>query len=483
MRLLENNLLTNTSQSQVASIKPSLNQSQTVRRVNTTMKKKQDDHEALGGAEGSITDITLEEAVEYLSHSDISHQLCGASFIQHQTFTDDKAKQEVWRLGGIPALISLLKGDDQQLQQVSAAALRNLVYKDSSNKIEVDRCEGVDAILTLLRDTNVTETQKQLTGLLWNLSSADALKPELITNALPLLTESIVVPYSFWTDSNTSKHIDPEVFCNTTGCLRNLSCASESERSSMRSCPQLIDSLMTYIQTLMDRGDPDDKELNFPAMEQKEPKGVDWLYNQKSLQLYLSLLRFSQNEATLEACCGALQNLTASKSSLSTLMSQNIIQKLNGLPVISSLLKSGNAGLQKTAMSLVGNMSRVSSLRNTMAKEVLPNIVTTVSAVTPKMVESDSTIATACRVMHTLMLADPDTGKKMISTKLIDSLTYLSTNISFETARKAAAYLLYNMWGQKDIHSVLKKQGMDKDTFINDVTAVAYQEATRNKRY
>ncbi|XP_050953108.1 plakophilin-1 [Labeo rohita] len=536
MRLLENNLLTNTSQSQVASIKPSLNQSQTVRRVNTTMKKKQDDHEALGGAEGSITDITLEEAVEYLSHSDISHQLCGASFIQHQTFTDDKAKQEVWRLGGIPALISLLKGDDQQLQQVSAAALRNLVYKDSSNKIEVDRCEGVDAILTLLRDTNVTETQKQLTGLLWNLSSADALKPELITNALPLLTESIVVPYSFWTDSNTSKHIDPEVFCNTTGCLRNLSCASESERSSMRSCPQLIDSLMTYIQTLMDRGDPDDKsvencvcvlhnlsfqlekeapdhftqfsvpeervnennykkslfspkstktqkELNFPAMEKKEPKGVDWLYNQKSLQLYLSLLRFSQNEATLEACCGALQNLTASKSSLSTLMSQNIIQKLNGLPVISSLLKSGNAGLQKTAMSLVGNMSRVSSLRNTMAKEVLPNIVTTVSAVTPKMVESDSTIATACRVMHTLMLADPDTGKKMISTKLIDSLTYLSTNISFETARKAAAYLLYNMWGQKDIHSVLKKQGMDKDTFINDVTAVAYQEATRNKRY
>lgn len=67
-------------------------------------------------------------------------------------------------MGGIPALISLLKGDDQQLQQVSAAALRNLVYKDSSNKIEVDRCEGVDAILTLLRDTNVTETQKQLTG-------------------------------------------------------------------------------------------------------------------------------------------------------------------------------------------------------------------------------------------------------------------------------------------------------------------------------
>lgn len=54
-------------------------------------------------------------------------------------------------------------------------------------------------------------------------------------------------------------------------------------------------------------------------MEKEEPEGVDWLYNQKSLQMYLSLLGISQKEATLEACCGALQNLTASKSPVCTL--------------------------------------------------------------------------------------------------------------------------------------------------------------------
>ncbi|KTG40780.1 hypothetical protein cypCar_00008097 [Cyprinus carpio] len=377
----------------------------------------------------------------------------------------------------------LLKSDNSLLHQTAAAALRNLAFKDHSNKLEVDHCEGIEAILTLLRNSNDTETHKQLTGLLWNLSSADKLKPELIRNALPLLTETIVVPYSVWTDSNTNKLIDPEVFYNTTGCVRNLSCASEDERITMRSCPQLIDSLVTYIQTQMDRGEPDDKDFKFPAMEREKPEGVNWLYNQKTLQLYRSLLGSSQKEATLEACCGALQNLTASKSSLSTLMSQSFIEKLNGLPVISPLLISGNSSLQKTAMSLVGNMSRVSSLRGAMAKDVFPMVSSVLSNVTSNMIKSDSTIATACRVMQTLMLAEPETSKKMISPKLVESLTALSSNMSFETGRKAAGFLLWSMWGQKDIQSVLKKQGMIKDTFINDVTATAYEAATRMKAH
>ncbi|XP_016422766.1 plakophilin-1-like, partial [Sinocyclocheilus rhinocerous] len=132
----------------------------------------------------------------------------------------------VCRLGGIPGLIQLLKCDNPQLQQIAAAALRNLVFKDNNNKLEVERCKGIEAILTLLRNTKIIETQKQLTGLLWNLSSADELKPKLIKNAMPLLTESAVVPYNFSTDSNTNKHTDPEVFYNTTGCLR---CVTETD--------------------------------------------------------------------------------------------------------------------------------------------------------------------------------------------------------------------------------------------------------------
>ncbi len=71
---------------------------------------------------------------------------------------------KVYRLAGIPALIRLLKSDNQQVQQTAAAALRNSVFKYNDNKLEVDRCEGIEAIMALFRNTNVIETQKQLTG-------------------------------------------------------------------------------------------------------------------------------------------------------------------------------------------------------------------------------------------------------------------------------------------------------------------------------
>ncbi len=67
-------------------------------------------------------------------------------------------------MAGIPALIQLLNSDNQQVQQTAAAALRNSVFKDNDNKREVDRCEGIEAIMALFRNTNVIETQKQLTG-------------------------------------------------------------------------------------------------------------------------------------------------------------------------------------------------------------------------------------------------------------------------------------------------------------------------------
>lgn len=57
-------------------------------------------------------------------------------------------------------------------------------------------------------------------GLLWNLSSADELKGELIATALPALTESVLVPFTGWSESTATNNIHPDVFYNATGCLR-----------------------------------------------------------------------------------------------------------------------------------------------------------------------------------------------------------------------------------------------------------------------
>lgn len=42
-----------------------------------------------------IANLTMKEAVEYLSKKDETYQHWGASYIQHNTFVDDKAKEEV----------------------------------------------------------------------------------------------------------------------------------------------------------------------------------------------------------------------------------------------------------------------------------------------------------------------------------------------------------------------------------------------------
>lgn len=40
-------------------------------------------------------DITMKEAVQFLTSDDENYQNCGASYIQHNTFISDKAKEEV----------------------------------------------------------------------------------------------------------------------------------------------------------------------------------------------------------------------------------------------------------------------------------------------------------------------------------------------------------------------------------------------------
>lgn len=50
-------------------------------------------------------------------------------------------------------------------------------------------------------------------------------------------------------------------------------------------------------------------------------------------------------------------------------MSQILVQKFGALLHMSPLLKSPNPTLQKSAMSLLGNMARTSSLQTSMGKE------------------------------------------------------------------------------------------------------------------
>ncbi|KAM3618062.1 uncharacterized protein V6R79_014747 [Siganus canaliculatus] len=498
-----------------------------------TLKPSRIEQKSFGNSSASISDLTLKEAVEYLSHPAENYQQCGATFIQHTTYKEDHTKQEVLELGGIPGLVSLLQSPNVGVSQAAAGALRNLVFKHQGNKLEFEHCGGVAKALQLLKATDSTEVQKQITGLLWNVSAADELKDELIATALPALTENVVMPFTNWSDSIANNNIHPEVFYNATGCLRNLSSGKERERNAMRKCTGLIDSLASYVQSCVAEDNPDDKSVEncvcilhnltyelddecptsfeklVPKTEvqtndtknqaigcfsprsgkiQKEflldmakrlpissdPSGPEWLWHPTTMQNYLSLLSSSKKEATLEASCGALQNLTATNGLTSSIISQILVQKLEALVHVSPHLKSSNRNLQKAAMALVGNMSQSSALQSTMTKQILPDVTSLVSAGPRALGSCDKTIAAACNTVRSLMLADTDTSKKLIDNGLVTSLTDLSENGAYPKGCKAASLLLYTLWDEKALQGAARKLG-NKSTFVNDHTTAAHR--------
>ncbi|XP_033943968.1 plakophilin-1 [Pseudochaenichthys georgianus] len=476
----------------------------------------------------NMSDMTLKQAMEFLSHSDENYQQCGATFIQHTTYKEESTKQEVFKMGGIPALVTLLRSANPGVSQAAAGALRNLVFKDQASKLEVQRCGGIAKALQLLKESDSTETQKQITGLLWNLSSADELKQELIATALPALTQNVVEPFTCWSDKSTNNNIHPDVFYSATGCLRNLSSGKKKDREAMRDCSGLINSLMSYTQSCVAEDNPDDKsvencacilhnltyqleeespgcyskfqpagrksstvgcfspksskaqeEISLDAVRgmpvESNPTGVKWLCHPKAMQTYMSLLGSSQKDATLEACCGALQNLTALKGAGSSSMSQLMVQKLGALMHLRPLLKSSNPGLQKTAMSLLGNMSRTSSLQTSMAKQILPDITSLLSSSPKEMGNSDDTITSACNTARQLMFADSEVSKKVVDNSLVLSMADLSKNASFPKGSRAASMLLHTLWSDKNLQGVVKKLGLEKSLFVNDYTTSVHK--------
>ncbi|XP_073503227.1 plakophilin-4 isoform X2 [Phyllobates terribilis] len=213
-------------------------------------------------------DPELPEVIHMLQHHFPSVQANAAAYLQHLCFGDHKIKIEVCRLGGIKHLVDLLDHKVLEVQKNACGALRNLVYGKSTdeNKIAVKNAGGIPALLRLLRKTNDQEVRELVTGVLWNLSSCDAVKMTIIRDALSPLTNTVIVPHSGFNnssfdDDHKMKFQSSSVLRNTTGCMRNLSSAGEEARKQMRYCEGLVDSLLFVIQTCVNTSEFDSKTV------------------------------------------------------------------------------------------------------------------------------------------------------------------------------------------------------------------------------
>uniref|UniRef100_A0A8C7FGQ1 Plakophilin 4 n=1 Tax=Oncorhynchus kisutch TaxID=8019 RepID=A0A8C7FGQ1_ONCKI len=211
-------------------------------------------------------DPDLPEVIHMLQHHFPSVQANAAAYLQHLCYGDNRIKVEVCHLGGIQHLVDLLDHKAVEVQKSSCGALRNLVYGKATddNKVALRNSGGVPALLRLLRKTTDNEVRELVTGVLWNLSSCDAVKMTIIRDALSTLTNTVVIPHSGWSSSNYREETKLKfhsslLLRNTTGCLRNLSSAGEEARGQLRCCEGLVDSLLYVLKACVSTSDFDSK--------------------------------------------------------------------------------------------------------------------------------------------------------------------------------------------------------------------------------
>ncbi|XP_068133753.1 plakophilin-2 [Hyperolius riggenbachi] len=485
----------------------------------------------------SEVEMTLERAISILKTDSSSAywQAAAASFIQHECFQKVEARKRVYALGGIPRLIRLLNSDSEEVQRAACAALRNLVFEDNDNKLEVCEQRGMPTLLNLLKETHDLEIKRQITGLLWNLSSNDQLKVMLIRDALNTLTKSIVVPCSGWKEGEYSKNdmmSDADIFYNATGCLRNMSSAGPEGRKAMRDCDGLIDSLVHYVRKSVADYNPDDRatencvcilhnlsyqlesELpsqysqyfqvnnrNEPTSEQtvgcfgsrsrkikehwgdapiaeeiSNPRGVEWLWNSIVVRMYLSLIAKSSRNYTQEAALGSLQNLTAGNGSMPFSVAQMVVQKQNGLQHIRNMLSASDPAVKRTAVSLLRNLSRNSSLNGDIAAELMPDLVRNIPESVPDNSIANETSASICYVLNSLITSDSQNARLLLQNGGVRKLVNLSSSDGTlgTKAGKAASLVLYNLWSHQELHNTYKKASFKKGDFVNPKTSKAY---------
>ncbi|XP_035273637.1 catenin delta-1 isoform X2 [Anguilla anguilla] len=189
-----------------------------------------------------------------------------AAFLQHLTYKNDKVKSEVRRMKGIPSLVSLLDNPRKEVHHAACGALKNISYgRDHDNKIAIKNCDGVPALVRLLRKATDQDLTDTITGTLWNLSSHDSVKMEIVDHALNALSTEVMVLHSGLEqggaeESCKPRHLEWEAsLTNTTGCLRNVSSERSEARRKLRECTGLVDSVMYIVQSQIDRKEVDNK--------------------------------------------------------------------------------------------------------------------------------------------------------------------------------------------------------------------------------
>uniref|UniRef100_A0A8C1NIP4 Catenin (cadherin-associated protein), delta 2b n=1 Tax=Cyprinus carpio TaxID=7962 RepID=A0A8C1NIP4_CYPCA len=464
-------------------------------------------------------DPELPEVIQMLQHQFPSVQSNAAAYLQHLCFGDNKIKSEIRRQGGIQLLVDLLDHRMTDVHRSACGALRNLVYgkANDDNKIALKNCGGIPALVRLLRKTTDVEIRELLTGVLWNLSSCDALKMPIIQDALAVLTNTVIIPHSGW---DTLPHHDDhklhlhssQVLRNATGCLRTCSfcccllrlLAAETSQGQQMGSEELDGVLCT------DASGKDAESSGCWGKKKKKkkshdqwdgvgpfpdssdpPKGLQMLWHPSIVKPYLTLLSECSNPDTLEGAAGALQNLAAGSWKWSVYI-RAAVRKEKGLPILVELLRIDNDRVVCAVATALRNMALDVRNKELIGKYAMRDLVhrlpggnnnnSTGTGGTSKSM-SDDTITAICCTLHEVITKNMENTKALRDAGGIEKLIGIARSKGDKHTPKvvkAASQVLNSMWQYRDLRSLYKKDGYSQYHFVGSSSTI---ERDRQRPY
>ncbi|KAK6029570.1 Armadillo/beta-catenin-like repeat protein [Ostertagia ostertagi] len=420
-------------------------------------------------------DPSLKEVIDYLDNPDREKQLNASGYLQHLTFSDNLIKDETREYGGIPKLVQLLKSDMPVIQKNACACLKNLCFgkENDRNKLAILDADGVRMLAAVLHSTYDAAVKEEATAALWNLSSADMLKPVILDAA----TDSLV----------QEKH------------QRSKRAAA---RKRLRACPNLIEGLVHFLTVAIQRNQVDSqsvenvvcllRNLSYRIQEVEDPNydpatahmlstkggksapsspkpkkdkdkkrehakevtvGPAVLWQPYVVKLYLKLLQEASNLDTLEASAGAIQNLAACQFAPSAEV-RAAVRVEKGLPVLVELIRLKEDYVVCAVATALRNLALDPRNRELIGKYALRDLIEKLpDAGARRPPVSDQTIGAVLGILFE-------------GTEKLRALARSYPTYSHRVC-KYATQVLFMMWQHKELHDGFKRSGLKEADFYS----------------
>lgn len=424
-------------------------------------------------------------------YPEVHKNACGAlknlSYGRHNEIN----KQAVKNAGGIPALVRLLrKSQDEDVKDAVTGVLWNLSSSDSLKRPIID--DGLAVLVNSIiiphsgweqRGVSAhhvpwTTVFRNATGVLRNVSS-DGIEARKKLRECHGLVESLVYTLRIAIDQS---NVDNKPLENCVCTLRNLSFRIQEIED-----PDFFKKRSATLQRQR-KADKGEKTGCFGGSSSKKkttPKGKSGhgpevsapnlppsaneykaLWGVDVIRYYHHLLKCSLNPVTLEAACGALQNLAACDWKPAVEI-RSLVRKEKALPSLVDLLTYEVERVVCASATALRNLSIDEQNQDLVGKYAMKQLISNLPQENRQKEKTDETICAVLACLNEVLVHNQDFVKAFCLDGGLQRLMHIVRNQNNFNARtyKFAAAVLKTMWKFKVLHGDYQTMGYTEKDF------------------